>query len=119
MVGWVGSQVEWCIVGVVVGVWVELEVLGLMVGEGSVSVPPPSWPGRQAPPLPRTTLVTSALTLLAAVGGAVQRVSAGAVLVEASTLVALLPGAMRAGRAHARGRSLKGKRQESWRRWWK
>lgn len=114
MVGWVGSQVEWCIVGVVVGVWVVLE-LGLVVMEGPVSVPPPSWPRRQAPPLPRTTLVTSTLVLLP-VGGAVQRVSAGAALVEAA-LVALLPGAMRARCAHARGWSLEGRRQESRRRW--
>lgn len=115
---------EWCIVGVVVGVVMVLWVLVLMIMEGSISVstPPsatsiPSRPRRQAPPLSRTTLVTAAVMLLAeaaaAVGGAVQRVSAGVALVEATTRVALLPGAMRARGAHARGRTLEGERQES------
>lgn len=118
----VGCEVEWCIVGVVVGVVMVLWVLVLMIMEGSISVstPPsslPSRPRRQAPPLSRTTLVTAAVMLLAeavaAVGGAVQRVSAGVALVEAATRVALLPGAMRARGAHARGRTLEGERQES------
>lgn len=102
-----------------------------------VSAPPPStspFPpsslttgtGRRPPSLPRTPLVTAAPRLLVvviatvAVGGAVQGVAAvaallvlvGALLVEA-TLVTLLPGTVRAGGAHSRGRSWEGKGQQS------
>lgn len=112
---WVGSEVEWCIVGVVVWVLV-LGVLMLVIVKGSVSVPPPSrsppsWAGRHIPPVSGAALVTSVMLL--AVAGAVQRVSAGAALIEAPTRVALLPGAMGAGGAYARGWSLEGERQDS------
>lgn len=112
---WVGSEVEWCIVGVVVGVLV-VWVLMLMIVKGSVSVPPPSrsvppWARGQVPPVSGGALVTPVMLL--AVAGAVQRVSAGAALIEAPARVALLPGAMGAGGAHARGRSLQGERQDS------
>lgn len=112
---WVGSEVEWCIVGVVVWVLV-LGGLMLMIVNGSVSVPPPSRSApsrarRPIPPVPGAALVTPVMLL--AVAGAVQRVSAGAALIEAPTRVALLPGAMGAGGAHARGRSLEGERQDS------
>lgn len=146
----VRSWLEWCIVGVEVGMVMVLMVLVLMVIKASVSVsvPPsssysptsslPSWPGRHPPPLSRSPLVTTAAVMLvvfvvaAAVGGAVQRVAAvaallvlvvalvvvveEAALVTLVALVALLPGAMRAGGAHARGRGHKGEGQET-RRW--
>lgn len=116
---WVGSEVEWCIVGVVVWVLV-LGVLMLMIVDGSVSVSvsvpppsrsPPSRARRHIPPVSGPALVTPVGLL--AVAGAVQRVSAGAALIEAPAGVALLPGAMGAGGAHARGRSLEGERQDS------
>lgn len=112
---WVGSEVEWCIVGVVVWVLV-LGVLMLMIVKSSVSAPPPSTspPSRargHIPPVSGAALVTPLMLL--AVAGAVQRVSAGAALIEAPTRAALLPEALGAGGAHARGRSLEGERQDS------
>ena len=118
----VGSWLEWCIVGVEVRVMMVLMVLMWVIMEASSSPPSslPPRPRRHPPPLSWSPLVSTAVMLVVvgvtiAVGGAVQGVAAGAalgVLVEAA-LVVLVPGAMRAGRAHARGRRLEGEGQES------
>lgn len=135
MVVAVGSCLEWCIVGVVVGVVVVLMVLVLMiVMEASVSVPAAtsssssSSPSpaslstrarRHAPPLPGPSLVATAGILpvgvgAVAVGGAVQGVPARAaliVLVEAG-LVALLPALVGTRGSHASRRRLEGEGQQ-------
>lgn len=132
MVVGVGSCLEWCIVGVVVGVVVVLMVLVLViVMEPSISVPAatssssPSpaplatWAWRHAPPLSGPPLVATAGMLpigigAVAVGGAVQGVAALAaliVLIE-TALVALLPALVGTRGSHARGRGLEGKGQQ-------
>lgn len=129
-----GVRLEWCIVGVVVGVGVELMVLALIIVEASFSVSAPSTPpspvaaptGGHPPPLSGSPLVTAvappALLRVAVVGGAVQGVAAltpvvvlvvALLVVGEATLVALvtlLPSAMRAGCPHAwrRGREWEG-----------
>lgn len=128
----VGSGLEWCIVGVVVGVVVLVLVVLVIVMETSVPVPAstsssspgpaplPTWAGGQTPPLSGPPLVPAAAGMLPigvgaiAVGGAVQGVAPLAaliVLVEAA-LVALLPTLVGTRGAHASRRRLKGEGQQ-------
>lgn len=133
----VGPRLEWWVLEVVVGVVLELMVLALIIErwKAPVSVPvycPPSARnGRRPPPLSGSSLVaavgpapTLLVVVVAALRGTVQGVSAVtplvvlvvALLVVEVPLVAmvtLLPGTLRAGRAHARGRHWEGEGQHS------
>lgn len=132
----VGSGLEWCIGGIVVGVVVVLMVLVVVlviVMEASVSVsaatsssspcpaPLPSRARRHTPPLFGPPLVPAAATGMlpvgvgaVAVGGAVQGVSALAALIvlEEAALVVLLPGPVGTRGSYASGRRLEGEGQQ-------
>lgn len=117
MVVGVGSRLEWCIVGVVVGMGVEL-VGGPLVELEASPGPSTPRPRRHPPPLSGAALMALVVAIVTVGGGAVQGVAAVAallVLVEAAlvALVTLLPRSLWAGSAHARGRSLEGEGQKT------